>query len=131
MRKKHNIFKKRNILKINKIKFNYFYYKIILFKQLIFKYFYFYFFKKYLKWNFKLKYSKIFKLKIWIFFNSNFPISKKSKNSRMGKGKGNFFKWETKLQKNFILIKFFKLNFLRLTKLFIFWKKYIHFIVIQ
>jgi len=44
---------------------------------------------------------------MWLFLFSKFPISKKSKNARMGKGNGYFFKWIIKLKKNFIFLEFF------------------------
>lgn len=34
---------------------------------------------------------------IWIFLKFNFPISKKSKNSRMGNGNGKFKRWTIKV----------------------------------
>jgi len=119
-------FKKRFNIKIKKIKFSIFIYKIILFRQILFKYYYFFFFKKYLKNNFKLKYSNCYKLKVWIFYNSNYIISKKSKNSRMGKGKGNFLRWETRLPKFFSILKLLNLNKIRISNLIVFWKKYLN-----
>jgi hypothetical protein len=123
-------FKKRQNNNYKKINFKIFFYKIILFKQCYFKYIYFFFFKKYLKNNFKLKYNSSFKIKLWVFFNSNFAISKKSKNSRMGKGSGNFLKWEVKLKKNFIIIRFLKINYFRLKKLIEFWLSYFNSFII-
>jgi len=122
LQKKITNFKKRNFIKIKKINL-FFFIKILLFKQYTFYYYYYFYFKKYLKSNFKLKYSKNFKIKLWIFFLSNFFISKKSKNSRMGKGKGCFYRHSTRLEKNFIILKFYKFNILRIKKLIYFWKK--------
>ena len=47
---------------------------------------------------------------IWICLRNNFPISKKSKNSRMGKGKGAFLRWVVKVPSNLIILKFKTLN---------------------
>ena len=49
----------------------------------------------------------------WVFLKANFPISKKSKNSRMGKGKGIFLRWTVKMKMESIILKFktvYKLN---------------------
>lgn len=64
---------------------------------------YFKFFKKSLK-KF-IKQSKIApfsmrKKKIWFFLTPNFPLTKKSKNSRMGKGKGGFVRWAIRVKQN-------------------------------
>lgn len=48
----------------------------------------------------------------------NYPISKKSKNSRMGKGKGTFLRWVISLKINSIIMKILTLNNLRLKKIF-------------
>ena len=53
---------------------------------------YFSFINRVLKRFFFKKRNKRFFRKIWFFFKKNFPITKKSKNSRMGKGKGSFLR---------------------------------------
>ena len=40
----------------------------------------------------KVSLVKYFKKKLFFFLKKNFPLSKKSKNSRMGKGKGKFLR---------------------------------------
>jgi hypothetical protein len=60
----------------------------------------------------KLKYFS----KIWIFLNKNYPISIKSKNARMGKGKGSFLRWTIRLPRYFIFLEFADLDFLKLQK---------------
>jgi hypothetical protein len=40
----------------------------------------------------KVSLIKYFKKKLFFFLKKNFPLSKKSKNSRMGKGKGKFLR---------------------------------------
>ena len=49
-------------------------------------------FKKFLKKIFKKNfgYKYFYKQKCWLNLPTNFPLTKKSKNSRMGKGKGSF-----------------------------------------
>jgi ribosomal protein L16/L10AE len=56
-------------------------------------------------------------LKIWIFLKPNYPISKKSKNSRMGKGVGSFIRWVVKLNQGFIFIRTRNFNWKSLKKL--------------
>lgn len=62
------------------------------------------------------KFNKFKLLQIWVFLKPNYPISKKSKNSRMGKGKGVFLRWVTKLNRGFILFEFRGINIYRLSK---------------
>ena len=63
------------------------------------------------------KFIKFKKTQIWVFLKPNYPISKKSKNSRMGKGKGSFLRWVTKLNRGFMLIEFSGLSFWRIKKI--------------
>lgn len=69
--------------------------------------------------------------KIWFNLRGNFPVSKKSKNSRMGKGKGLFLRWVVRIRPFSVFFSFFgfsfyilvkfknKINFLLKSKLFI------------
>lgn len=68
---------------------------------------YFKFLKKQLKLLFKWKLhdASIYKKKVWFFVNLNFPVTKKSKNARMGKGKGGFIRWRCRIKKD---AKFFE-----------------------
>lgn len=68
---------------------------------------YFNFFKKVIK-----KVSKQSKIdfffnnkNVWIFWKPNYPLTKKSKNSRMGKGKGIFLRWSFRVGSSFCLFK--------------------------
>lgn len=45
--------------------------------------------------------------KTWFWLKKNYPISKKSKNSRMGKGKGKFVRWASRIRPNYILLEFY------------------------
>ncbi len=78
--------------------------------------------KKKLKFFLNLK-KKIFNRNLWIFFKSNLPISKKSKNSRMGKGKGSFLRLSCRIKKNTIFLEFLNLNYLILNKIILLFKK--------
>jgi len=55
--------------------------------------------------------------KIWYFGNLNFFLQKKSKNSRMGKGKGMLDRAVMRVKKNFILFEFKGYSIYRLNKL--------------
>ena len=59
-------------------------------KNCNFEFIYITFFKKFLKFFKKSYINKI--QKIWFLILKNYPISFKSKNSRMGKGKGDFLR---------------------------------------
>jgi hypothetical protein len=74
-------------------------------KQIRFEYLYFFFFKKLLKLLNKNKYLTYDRFFFWFFLKGNFPLTKKSKNSRMGKGKGMFLRWVINLLPNFIFIE--------------------------
>ena len=92
-----------------------------------FEYVYFNIIKKYLKLLLKLKYSTFKVVKIWVFLKANYPISRKSKNSRMGKGVGSFVRWAIKLKRGFIVVEFFNINRLRVGKILNVWKKHLGF----
>ena len=79
---------------------------IYLYKQVRLEFAYFIFFKKFLKKNIRFKYSKNFNTGVLFFFNFNFPVSKKSKNSRMGKGVGSFIRWSMIIKPIFRLFRF-------------------------
>ena len=74
--------------------------------------------KFFLNWK-----KKFFNRNLWIFLKGNTPISKKSKNSRMGKGKGSFLRLSCRLKKNFIFLEFLNLNLILLNRIKIFLKK--------
>lgn len=67
--------------------------------------YFFFFLKKVLK-NFLKKNNSLLNIFFfWITLKLNFPMSKKSKNSRMGKGKGSFLRWVLRVGANSILLK--------------------------
>jgi ribosomal protein L16/L10AE len=86
---------------------------LILNKKLLFEGVYYVFLRKLLRKNLKKNNT----CKIWVFLKPNYPISKKSKNSRMGKGVGSFLRWATQLNPNFVLLKTYNLNHIRLIKI--------------
>lgn len=101
-RRKYN-YKKLSNLKFGNLGF-------FMSKEIRFEYLYFFFFKKIIKLLNKNKYCTYNKFFFWFFLKGNFPLSKKSKNSRMGKGKGMFLRWVIKLPLNFIFIEFLCFN---------------------
>lgn len=61
-------------------------------KNIRFEFVYFFFMRKFLKRFTKSK-KRFFKFsKVWVFIRPNHVMTKKSKNSRMGKGKGTFIR---------------------------------------
>lgn len=52
--------------------------------------------------------------KIWYFGRINFFLQKKSKNSRMGKGKGLYERKVLRLKKNFVIFEFKGISFFKL-----------------
>lgn len=88
------------------------------------------FFKRYLKKLIKKKKKnknqekEILKnYKIWVFLLPNYILSKKSKNSRMGKGKGGFLRWIFRIQRGLIISEFLGISYYRLKKIIIHLKK--------
>lgn len=75
-----------------------------------FEYIYFRFLKKWIKKIVSLKYKKTVKARIWFNITSNYPLTKKSKNSRMGKGKGSFLRWAILMPANSIVFEFFNIE---------------------
>jgi len=69
--------------------------------------------KKFLKKLIKKKKNKLsfIREKIWYFGRINFFLQRKSKNSRMGKGKGAMERKVIRLQKNFVLFEFKGVNY--------------------
>lgn len=61
--------------------------------------------------------------KLWIFIKKNYPISKKSKNSRMGKGKGKYIRLCTQVFKNSTFLEFLNINPILLKKILSFFSK--------
>ena len=84
--------------------------------NLRFEFIYLFYMRKFLKRSLKKK--KMFKklTKVWVFIRPNHVLTKKSKNSRMGKGKGSFVRWCTLLHKGFIFIEFRNISVVRLQK---------------
>lgn len=120
-------FKNRNKRKVKKTKLTYGNSGFIVLKTVQFEYAYFYLIRKFLKYFFKFKYSLGSYFKIWVFLKANFPVSKKSKNSRMGKGKGAFIRWMIKVNQGSTLLEFKNLNNIRLKKLNNYWNKMLGF----
>ena len=116
-------FKQRNRNRYKKIKLHYGDTGFINFRNCRFEYAYFYIIKRYLKNFFKFKYALGNYFKLWVFLKVNFPISKKSKNSRMGKGKGAFVGWVIKLDHGHTIFEFKNINLIRLIKLKNYWNK--------
>ena len=119
-------FKNRNKFKKKKFIFIFGSSMIISFKSCRFEPSYFSIFRKFIKNIVKTKNSTILKKNYWIFLKLNTPITKKSKNSRMGKGKGSLYKWVVRLSSGFKIIEFKDLNSSRLKKLVRAWSKKIN-----
>lgn len=85
--------------------------------QFRFEYAYFRFLKKWFKKLISVKYKKTLPAKIWFNIVSNYPLTKKSKNSRMGKGKGSFFRWAILISRNSIIFEFNNIQRWRIKKI--------------
>ncbi len=72
------------------------------------EYIYLYNFKKSLKKYFNFKKSNL--KKVWLFLHKNYPLTKKSKNSRMGKGKGTLSRYCSRTYKNHNIFEFIGFN---------------------
>lgn len=83
------------------------------------EYIYIYNFKKMFKRFYKSKQKKF--RKIWLFLHKNYPLTKKSKNARMGKGKGAFNRYCSRVMQNHNIFEFCGFNLseiLRFKKIF-------------
>lgn len=92
-------------------------------KRYNFELVYYSFINRVLKRFFFKKRNKRFYRKIWFFFKKNFPITKKSKNARMGKGKGSFLRWVIRLKKNFVFLEMKNINYFLAKKFCFFLEK--------
>jgi ribosomal protein L16/L10AE len=103
---------------------------IFTYKNCRFEYVYLNVIRRFLKLFLKLKYSKFQVRWIWIFLKGNFPIRKKSKNSRMGKGIGSFLRWSIRLPRGYSLVEFRGISIFRLKKLKNRWQKHLNFPIV-
>ena len=89
----------------------------IVFKQSIrFEFIYFFFIRKFIKKLLK-KQKRFIKIqRVWVFIRPNHVLTKKGKNSRMGKGKGSFIRWCSLIEKGFIFAEFTGISSIRLQK---------------
>lgn len=94
---------------------------ILLYKNARFESIYYDFFRKYLKIIIKKKNITNIQKNYWVFLKLNTPLTKKSKNSRMGKGKGSILRWVFRLPKYYKIFEFKNINFFRL---YLFTKKW-------
>ena len=85
------------------------------------EYIYLFELKKKLKFFLTLR-KKILNKNLWIFLQGNSPVSKKSKNSRMGKGKGSLLRMSCRVKKNMIFMEFLNLNYIILRKIALYFK---------
>jgi ribosomal protein L16/L10AE len=116
-------FKQRNYKKTTKFRLVFGNSMIILYKNSRFESIYFELFRKAIKIISKKKNITINYKNYWIFLRMNTPLTKKSKNSRMGKGKGALYRWLVRLPKNYKLIEFKNVNYFRLNYLTQKWSK--------
>lgn len=107
-------FKKRGFNKISKNRFIFGNSMLILTKNSRFEVIYFEIFRKFLKNILKKKNLKKNNKNYWIFLRVNTPITKKTKNSRMGKGKGFLYRWLIRLPRGFKLLECRDINYFRL-----------------
>lgn len=116
-------FKLRNFKKTIKSRFVFGNSMILLYKNSKFEAIYYELFRKFIKIIVKKKnVNNIFR-NYWIFLRMNTPLTKKSKNSRMGKGKGALYRWAVRLPKNYKLLEFKNINYYRLNLLTKKWSK--------
>ena len=72
------------------------------------EYIYIYNFKKIIKKYYFFKKNKL--KKVWLFLHKNYPLTKKSKNARMGKGKGTISRYCSRISQNHNLLEFSGFN---------------------
>lgn len=84
---------------------------MILEKSYNLEYIYIYAFKKILKKFYKFKNKR---KKIWLFLFKNYPLTRKSKNARMGKGKGSLVRYCARILKNQNIFEFIGFTFMEI-----------------
>lgn len=94
---------------------------IISLKSGRFEYIYFFQVKRLLKKLLTKNNIVVSRRRIIFFCTSNYPISKKSKNSRMGSGKGDFLRWTIRVNKNSTLIKTYNIPAIILKRIVKLW----------
>ena len=100
-------FKKRFNLGFKKNKLIFGDFSFTFLKSYNLEYIYIFNFKRSLKKYFTFKKGK---KKIWLFLHKNYPLTKKSKNSRMGKGKGGLVRFCARILQNHNLFEFTGFN---------------------
>jgi len=105
--KETNSFKKRFKLGYKKPGLIFGDFSIILCKSYNVEYIYIYNFKRGLKKYFSFRGLN---KKVWLFLHKNYPLTKKSKNSRMGKGKGALARYCARVFQNHNLFEFSGFN---------------------
>lgn len=127
--KSQTSFKTRSKKRIKLIKFSFGNSIIFFTKEISFELKYYRIILKYFKKNikFKKKTKKLFlKRQGWLPLQVNFPLTKKSQNSRMGKGKGDFSRWVMRCKNGNTLIETKNISMYKLNKLMIVLKKKIN-----
>lgn len=89
---------------------------IVTAQPLRFEFIYLFFLRKFLKKTIKKKKNFFSERKIWFFIRPNQVLTKKGKNSRMGKGKGAFVRWCSLLPKGFIFLEFNNIATIKIIK---------------
>nr|YP_010411967.1 ribosomal protein L16 [Tetrahymena rostrata]QBI37937.1 ribosomal protein L16 [Tetrahymena rostrata]URP31127.1 ribosomal protein L16 [Tetrahymena rostrata] len=116
-------FKRRGYRKTIKTIFHFGNSLISLYKNARFEAIYYELFRKFIKNIIRKKNAKHIKKNYWIFMRMNTPLTKKSKNSRMGKGKGTLYRWLVRLPRGYKIIEFKNTNYVRLNVLTKKWSK--------
>ena len=102
---------------LRKLKLRYGNFGIFFYQQGRVEFNYLLFVKKILKKLTKKNFRKKMQKRIWFFFAKNWTLTKKSKNSRMGKGKGSFLRWCYRMRAGTVLLEFIGYDFLILYKI--------------
>jgi ribosomal protein L16/L10AE len=89
---------------------------IILKCAIRFEFSYFFYMRKFIKKVIKKRKGFTKSKKIWVFVRPNQILSKKTKNARMGKGKGRAIRWCSLLPKGFTLLHVRGIPIVRLRK---------------
>jgi len=118
-------FKKRYTLGYKTPKLIFGDFSITLCKSYNLEYIYIYNFKKSLKKYHTFKKNNNLK-KVWLFLHKNYPLTKKSKNARMGKGKGTLSRYCARVLQNHNLLEFSGFNLSEVIRLKRIFNKKVH-----
>lgn len=83
---------------------------IFFFNHVQLEFLYLKFLRRRIRYIWKKRAKRSFNRQVWLNLKPNYPLSQKSKNARMGKGKGMFMRWIVIVKGYYVFAEFFGFN---------------------